>query len=357
MKAEPNLAIYHEAALAGPIKNVESGHWCRALVQALAWAGCAAGLTLSLTTTSLAEQQLSAGLSVCSSMSPKHCANRIHWPSQARRHDLYQIAESALMQWALAVDALPGSEAPLERLDWLRQHVSDRQYTRAELLTVLWPEGNPWPAAERQKLLDHLELEQSGRQEQVSLVDSRNQSRVDALKGLVGELAIRQGSRPLIAINAAAHPDPFGRLAGTRQMLEQAGADVVWLPLDAALRRARAEQNCLGLPRYQALELQRYRRDQVHPDAFRAQLAFCLATGEGLAVLNQADAIYVIGEDADLLARGWTGSAGLPTTELMVLRERYRSGDIQVIGSDAVLRRLIEQDRSIPSPTAPDRKQ
>ncbi|MGY6587522.1 MAG: hypothetical protein ACXIUB_04450 [Wenzhouxiangella sp.] len=303
-----------------------------------------AALTLGLAAASLAEPRLLADMAVCTSMTPEHCAERIHWPSQARRHDLYQINESALMRWALAVDAVPGNDAPIERLDWLRQHIGEQTRTRAALLALLWPADNRWSIAEQQKLLDHLELEQAGREEQVSLVDSRDQAEVSALKQRVAALPRRHGDQPLIAINAAGQDDPYGPLAGTHQVLEQAGAEVVWLPLDAALRRARAEQNCLGLPRYQALELQRYRRDQVQPEAFRAQLAFCLAAGEGLALLNQADALFVIGDDADLMARAWTGSAGLPTTELMVLRERHRSGDIVLLGRNAhLLLELIEQ--------------
>lgn len=288
-------------------------------------------------------------LKVCSSVTPEHCAQTIHWPSQARRHDLFRIDEPVLMRWALAVDAVPGSEPPMDRLEWLRGHVHERRYTREALLAALWPDGQEWPAAERQKLLDHLELEQAGREEQVSLVDSRNQTQVEALTALVNALPAGPGERPLIAINAAAQADPYGSLARVRQALEQAGAEVVWLPLDAALRRARAEQNCLGLPRYQALELQRWRRDQVHPEAFRTQLAFCLGAAEGLAMLNQASAVFLIGDDAELLARGWTGSAGLPTTELIVLSERYGNGELRLIGPQAdLLRQLIEQGSPVP---------
>ena len=185
-------------------------------------------------------------------------------------------------------------------------------------------------------MLDHFQSAQPGHHERVALDRSTGRDVVAILTEFVeraGHLSERE--RPLIAVSTAAARNPYAELARYRQLFEQAGADVVWLPLDAAVRRARSEENCLDLARYQALELGVHERRRVAPESFERQLVFCLDRNAGIELLAVIDGLFLNSGDADRLLQAFRDSAGRATAELEILRRRLSDRKIVLGGAGA----------------------
>jgi cyanophycinase len=320
-------------------------------------------LALLLSTLLLASARLEAGvmlagghLPVCSSMSPDQCQNNPSFGPDALDAHRYRLDQPGILRWALAIEGRAGSPDLVPWLALLKSLAKPQPLTRGELIErirsaeVSWTRpGESGPESRRGDslyrelddaswwmLLDHLQLPPGERREQVQLDASRHPASIEILRRFVA-LAARNSERerPLIAVSTASSRDPYDALDFYLQAFEQAGAEVVWLPLDAAVRRARSEHNCTGLAHYQAIELGSHDRARVWPEHFRRQQAFCLDADAGLEIAARADGIFLNGGDQWLTLHAFRDRNGSPTPELSMLLRRLERGDLALGGTSA----------------------
>lgn len=295
-------------------------------------------------------------LPVCSSLSPGECAGAQEWPEQALEAHRYRIDAEALQRWA---DAAAVSDEGELNGSWqqLLLHLRDDEgpwLARAELTRRIREASLPFPddtdrpdisgealyqaADDRQwmRILDHLQKPTAGRREVVRLQASRNADSIAVFERFVTmAAAVSDHERPLIAVSTASSRDPFDALDFYLQVFEQAGADVVWLPLDAAVRQARAAGRCDALAVYQARELGSHDRERVWPDTFGQQLSFCRDADAGLRLVEQIDGLFINGGDQWLTLHAFRDFDGHPTPELARILARLEAGELVLGGTSA----------------------
>ncbi len=298
-------------------------------------------------------------LPVCSSMSPADCAQVIEWGPEDLNQHRYAIDGEALARWSLAVpgvlepDAVDAWRRLLKTLaaesaaagPWSRAALTERirrtsitsgdtpqalaAITGDDLLASLDDTG--WWL-----LLDHLQQAPGQQRERVVLDDSRNPHSVLILRRFVQMAAgVSQRSRPLIAVSTASSRDPYAAVDFYQQAFEQAGADVRWLPLDAAVRQARALGDCDGLARHQAEQLGSFDRARVAPERFAEQLEFCFNAEAGVEWLAELDGLFLNGGDQWLTLHAFRDAAGRPGPELELILRRIDAGAMVLGGTSA----------------------
>lgn len=295
-------------------------------------------------------------LPVCSSMSAQQCVRPVEWPDNALAQHRYLVDEAGILRWALALDSSPGERNLTPWLLLLRSLIGDELLSRSEFGERLrateldWSDSGSGASgsisgrdlyqqmtdADWWRLLDHFQQPVDIQGEQVKLAESKQQASIEIFQRFVAMAAeAGQTQRPLIAVSTASSRDPYDALDFYLQVFEQAGAEVIWLPLDAAVRRARTEQNCTDLARYQALELGSHDRQRVWPEQFQSQLGFCLSRDAGLEIAAQVDGIFLNGGDQWLTLHAFRDGSGLPTPELNMLLRRLERGDLVIGGTSA----------------------
>lgn len=297
-------------------------------------------------------------LAFCSSMRTEHCRGQPDWSEQALTEVRYRIEPERVLRWALAQQLAMESRELSQWTEHLLSLAGDDpvNLSREEFITVLQQgrrsgdhadqapaefgqgdsQNNGVDQAVLDGLLDFFQIEQPDHKEQVALDQSIDREAVSVLNDFVERAArVSERERPLIAVMTAAARDPYTDLAYYRQLFEQAGADVVWLPLDAAVRRARSDRNCLDLPRYQALELGVHDRQRHAPERFREQMIFCLDRNAGMERVATIDALFLNDGDLGRLLNAFHDAAGNSTAELEILRRRLSDRRVVLGGSGA----------------------
>lgn len=289
-------------------------------------------------------------LPVCSSLAREACRTRIDWPDTAVLATHYRIDAPALARLSAATwptDAERGRRV----LDALARHVDggriDDVGLRAAVdraLSVADAPPSGWDAlaeSERDFLRDHLEttpLDRQGRRltEQVRLEATRDAAAA-AVYGRIVELAREgraAGTRPRVLVVTASSRDPFAAVDFYTGVFTEAGADVAWLPLDAALARAIASGRCEDLDALRAREHGTWDRARVHPEATDAQRRACADPASLVRAIDGADAVFLNGGDQSLQYRAWIVD-GKPTPAYERLLARVRSGALVLGGTSA----------------------
>ncbi len=205
----------------------------------------------------------------------------------------------------------------------IRQHDESRLEDRAD--------DRQW-----NHLFDHFQRPTSGQPEQVRLADSQNRHAVEVFERVVALAADISGKeRPVIAVSTASARDPYDALDFYLHAFAEAGAEAVWLPLDAAVRAARDNDACDQLADYQARELGSFRRDEVWPERFAEQQAFCASPSAGLAMVSAIDGLFINGGDQWLTLHAFRHEDGEATLELRRLLERLNKGQLLIGGTSA----------------------
>lgn len=297
-------------------------------------------------------------LPACSSFAGSACSETLRWPADAYEQRRYLADPSALARWREAVQ----SRLPESSIDAVRDVVaavgerhsaamSASEFARAfrtiriernndieaidgERLYASLPD-RPWNA-----LLDFLEQRQEtedGRRptEYVALDSSRSEAAQAIYRRLVEMAAASPQARPVVAVSTAASRDPYEALDYYSGLFRQAGAEVVWLPLDAAVRAARDAGECERLEHWQAQMLGVFDRRRLSPARFDLQQRFCRQPEAGPALLESVDALFLNGGDQSLTRAALIDASGQATPELATIRSRLAKGELVLGGTSA----------------------
>jgi cyanophycinase-like exopeptidase len=186
-----------------------------------------------------------------------------------------------------------------------------------------------------------LEQAQTGdglrRRERASLGHGRSAHGADILRAFVAAARARaQGATPRIAVVTASAFDPFDPVDLYLDAFSQAGAEVEWWPVDAAVAAAVFEgRGCARLPSLRIERLRLPGRDHVYPDLVAQQARAC-ADQEALARLpDRVQGVFFAGGDQWKLRRAFFDAADRPNAWLLALRAAVARGDVVIGGTSA----------------------
>lgn len=182
-----------------------------------------------------------------------------------------------------------------------------------------------------------------------STVFSSNTASVAITHAIVAAArALNQGRKPLIGVvTASAGSHPFADRDINVFMLQSAGADVVYLPLDGGSRQALDADDCANLRYYYDSytntrpERVVYHADLLFPDLAGQQQALCANRGQALnELLGRINGIYFSGGNQarhleSLVAQDAAGNYTLPSAQLAILQRRHALGQLVVAGTSA----------------------
>lgn len=173
--------------------------------------------------------------------------------------------------------------------------------------------------------------------ERASLRHSRTQHGADILRAFVAAARERNGGEaPKIAVVTASASDPFDPVDFYLDALREAGAEVEWWPLDAALAAAMFERrDCAALPTLRLQLLKLPARERIYPDLVAQQQRACEQPDALAGLPQRVQGVFFSGGDQWKLRRAFFDRDDRPNPWLLALRDAVAKGDVVVGGTSA----------------------
>jgi cyanophycinase-like exopeptidase len=175
------------------------------------------------------------------------------------------------------------------------------------------------------------------RKERASLAHSRTAHGADILRAFVAAARERtDGAAPRIAVVTASAFDPFDPVDFYLDALREAGAEVEWWPVDAALAAAVFERrDCAMLPMLRLERLKLPARERIYPDLVAQQQRACADPGALAGLPQRVQGVFFAGGDQWKLRRAFFDRDDRPNAWLQALRQAAASGDVDIGGTSA----------------------
>lgn len=287
---------------------------------------------------------LGSPLEICSSMDSTYCDSR-DWiqANDMRTTRLFQLSDvrrkRALRQaiWPESREEVREElEQALEEIaDFFGQGVAPERRFVARLrsrsyLSLLMQLSD----AEYDRLLDNLELKHTeSLKEQANFAQSPQQTQEFATEFVrLASLLTKDKKTPTILLVTAAQRMSYAPIEKYTSFFEQAGAQVLWLPLDSIVARAQVHQKCQDLEQHRRDVLGVFDRDRVYPQRHQEQVDYCQSKTAWQDALGQAQAVYFVDGHAELLRNAFVVDQE-PTPLFRVLTGRYLEGSL-VVGAE-----------------------
>jgi len=139
--------------------------------------------------------------------------------------------------------------------------------------------------------------------------------------------------RPKIGIITASSEDPFDPVDFYLDAFTQAGAEAVWLPLDAAVRESFG-RDCGAIGAVRERITGAADRGPIYPDLNDRQRAFCLDRAQLVQMLDSLDGLFFNGGDQTLTKAAWFDKER-PIPEFARLVARVGAGSLAIGGTSA----------------------
>lgn len=332
--------------------------WICLLIAALA-----AGL---LPPTVAAERELllaGGALKLCSSLSPLECTAAANVVGPRLRTTPRYAINTAAMRAATDPALWPGRDAPRAAMRALLDDAhktlgsstldADALHDRFEARCVdargvvrrcSDSETSPWLTLDddqQASVLAALESPQFDgdvrRPEHASLEHSRTSHGARILRAFVTAARERtDGAMPKIAVVTASAFDPFDPVDFYLDALREAGAEVEWWPVDAALAAAVFEhRDCAALPSLRLEILKLPARERIYPDLVAQQQRACENSDALAALPSRVQGVFFAGGDQWKLRRAFFDRDDQPNAWLQALRHAAANGDIVIGGTSA----------------------
>ncbi len=275
-----------------------------------------------------------------------------HWPASVdatatenagARRDRLLAALPQSPQSASAYGAL------LERLD-----LNGDEYSLLEdacEVRPLDPAGQPaelklyWPGTDTATQQLFSAFVQSAKQRRDRRRDARSAGAniAGANNAGVSAAAKRTQTEPakVLLITASSY-NPYEWVSYYRQVFSAAGAQVLWLPIEAAWSQQTAAEStaetaadCSAIERGRLAMSGQLRRAELYPAEAAEQQQFCQHPARLLQLVEQADAVFINGGDQTLTLRALTDARGQWTPVASRLLQRVREEGVPLGGSSA----------------------
>lgn len=198
--------------------------------------------------------------------------------------------------------------------------------------------------AEYQRLLDNLELRHTE-----SLLDVAHLEQSDTFtKNMATKFVdmlkpLAQNKQPTLLLVTAAARDAYEPVQRYQDLFEQAGARVIWLPLDPAVAFAQVFEQCHELESIRRKKDGVYDRDRVTPSRHKTQTNYCKDAHAWEAMLGQSHGIYFIDGAAQRLRDAFIQEQE-PTRLLRVIAGRYVQGSLVVGAEGGAVAALVAEN-------------
>ncbi len=309
---------------------------------------------------------IGGGVATCSSTASRHCTSDDVFSDAAKKQNQYQLTAEHLQAinsagfWS--EDRIIEQQQTLAILEFLRGQLANDLVSERELLRLwrsaeievdgIWVSGRAVYAGlsgrELDFVMDQLEvpvLRSSDRaskrsREFADLAQTKNQFSVELYKRFVAMAQQVAGDtrKPRILVVTASSRDPFAAVDFYRNLFEEAGASVSWLPISAAYQAAWQGENnsCADMDRHLAEQHGSYQRQRVYPDLMTEKMAFCSGgSKDAVAQIRRADGIFFNGGDQSLTLAALRLADGTASPELQQIERMLQAGQIVVAGTSA----------------------
>lgn len=312
------------------------------------------------------------GLKTCSSANVRHCSAQDIFSDAAKSADVFQLSAENIAN--VSDKLFWGEERVIEQqqtlavLDFIRSRVSSERISERELLRLwrsaetemdgIWVSGrtNYSSLTERELnfVLDQLQvmaiLPNSSRRsspprqkEFADLARTSDPFSVEIYQKIVSlARQVAGGQRkPRLLVVTASGRDPFAAVDFYTNLFEEAGADVSWLPINAAYQAAQANKtaakaSCDNLPQYLEQYHGSYQRERIYPDLMQQLTKFCQqGSAAAVELIRRSDAVFFNGGDQSLTLQALRFEDGSASPELQQIEAMLKNGDMIVAGTSA----------------------
>lgn len=295
------------------------------------------------------------GLKTCSSMASENCTKN-SFNKDNKSTTLYQISQRNLQKFNNTSGFLNLSSSLKMQINKVTSNIyaksPDRIVTRQQLRDLFDKQNSlalyqSLDDALYYALLDSLEYAQTTneghrKREVTKLEFNKNQASINIYQRFVEQAALRKPSnqdKPRIAVITASSRDPFEVADFYESVFIDAGAEVIWLPLDITFQQARALENigqagCQQLSQLRAYNHSYYRED-IYPQRSQLQTEYCQQPEKMLTALSSVQGVLFNGGDQSLTLAALKDSKGLDTPELSLIRQQMQKGLLIVGGTSA----------------------
>jgi len=313
------------------------------------------------------------GLQSCSSTNTRACSEPDIFSPAAKSADLFSLSATQLNN--IASDSFWSAERAIEQqqtlalLQFVRSRLTNERVTGRELARLwrsaeieidgIWVSGrenyNQLSDRERNFVLDQLQVMATAQdstnrrsaaqrqKEYANLAKTSDAFSVELYRKIV-ELAQQVAGparKPRLLVVTASGRDPYASVDFYTNLFAEAGAEVSWLPINAAYRAAQQnrindEPSCEQLPQYLAAYHGTYQRERIYPDLMQQQLELCRQGSEAaVEQIRRADAIFINGGDQSLTLKAFRLEDGSASAELKQIQSMLSAGQIIVAGTSA----------------------
>lgn len=154
---------------------------------------------------------------------------------------------------------------------------------------------------------------------------------------LVQAGAARSGDpakKPLLLLITASSYNPYEWVSYYRQLFSAAGAEVRWLPIEAAWSQ-QPQPDCSAIETERLYQSGQLRRAEIYPAEAREQQQACLKPALLEQWVDAADLVFINGGDQSLTLRALTDRSGAWTPLASRLLQRVRQQGVILAGSSA----------------------
>lgn len=310
-------------------------------------------------------------LRLCTSLERDNCQADVEFNSAAYTGPLFDLNKSYTSSIRETLTRLPQyrSEALLTLIDQLespnwagkRTGLTPREL-RLGLLRVVPHAMEKVTRGQWQLLLDHLETEvvekrflQRARNKkvEVSLEHTADDFSVKALR----QIKERAKGEKVLVITSG-NTDAFADVDWLIETLEQVDLEPYWLPIDAAVIRAThsadssqllsEEQRtalCDTLPSIREKEVGRFNRHNLYPNLHKQMLEHCKEPNDSLALIDEADAILLWGQNPHTLSQSLMVGQGIASQYWQRIVQRHNIGELLIVANDGVVPALTGTNR------------
>ncbi len=311
------------------------------------------------------------GLKICSSVNVRYCDGKDVFSAAAKSADVYQLSADNIAN--IGDKVFWGDERVIEQqqtlavLEFVRSRVTTERISERELLRLwraaetemdgIWVSGranySSLTGRELNFVLDQLQAmaiasdaprrpATSRQKEFANLARTADPFSVELYQKIISlAQQVAGGQRkPRLLVVTASGRDPFAEVDFYTNLFTEAGADVSWLPLNAAYQAAQADKvagnkaSCDSLPQYLAQHHGSYQRQRVYPDLMQQLTKFCQQGSDAaVELIRRADAIFFSGGDQDLTLKALRFEDGSASPELKQIEGMLQAGQIIVAGT------------------------
>ncbi|GGD55011.1 cyanophycinase [Lacimicrobium alkaliphilum] len=300
------------------------------------------------------------GLSTCSSFSQKNCLDS-SFSQQHKQQSLYQITENAVQS---LLSSAPFLHQPEDyRADFSRvikniyAKLQNKSLTSGDLRDAFSRvnysnlNGSLFyqeiPDRLYYAMLDFFEIRQlddrGNRKTEVTDLAQNKNPHSRAVYHRFVEMAKarleKQDTTPRIAVITASSRDPFEVADFYQSVFKEAGAEVIWLPLDKSYQQARnlEEKGFAGCEKLTDIRAANgsFNREAIYPNRTALQKSVCQDPQQLYQQIRQVQGVFFNGGDQSLTLAALLNEEGTDSKELQLIKQQMAGGKLVVGGTSA----------------------